>query len=128
MTDVIQPDGLLDTRRRGYSQARIDDGRLFISGIASRSDDDWEPVGDDIEAQARQVFDILEAVLMEVDRDLSAVSKVTTYLVDVKRDATGYGTVWDERFDEPYPCHTLLGVRELAVDGFLVEIDVDATL
>lgn len=128
MTRVIQPESLLDTRRRGYSQARIDDGRLFISGIASRSNDDWEPVGDTIEEQTRRVFEILEIVLDEAGCDLSDVAKLTTYLVDVRRDMEGYMSVKRGLFEEPYPCSTLLGVDELAVEGFLIEIDVEATL
>ncbi|MDY6819474.1 MAG: RidA family protein [Halobacteriales archaeon] len=128
MTEVIQPEDTLDTRERGYSQARIDDGVLFTSGIASRQSDGWIAHGDDIETQAAHVFDTLETVLAEVDKDLSDVSKVTTYLIDVPRDSEGYLEVWNERFDDPYPCHTLLGVNELAVPEFLVEIDAEVVL
>lgn len=128
MTDVIQPDGTLDTRQRGYSQARIDDGVLFISGIASRKSDGWVAHGSDIETQATHVFDTLATVLAEVDKDLSDVSKVTTYLIDVPRDSEGFLSVWNDRFSEPYPCHTLLGINELAVPEFLVEIDAEVVL
>lgn len=128
MTEVIQPDGTLDTRERGYSQARIDDGILFISGIASRESDGWIAHGSDIETQARHVFDTLATVLAEVDKDLGDVSKVTTYLINVPRDSDGYLEVWNDRFDAPYPCHTLLGVNELAVPEFLVEIDAEVVL
>ena len=128
MTEVIQPNGLLDTRQRGYSQARIDDGRLFISGIGSRSDEDWEVVGSDIETQTRRVFEILETVLNEVDGDLRNVSKLTTYLIDVQRDIDGYTDVKMELFDEPYPSSTLIGVKELAIEELLIEIDADVTL
>lgn len=128
MTEVIQPLELLDTRRRGYSQARIDDGQLFISGIASRGDDDWVVVGEGIEAQTRRVFDILEVILEEVGGDLTDVSKLTTYLVNLQRDMDGYAAVKDGYFEEPFPCSTLLGIDQLAVDGCLVEVDAEATL
>jgi enamine deaminase RidA (YjgF/YER057c/UK114 family) len=74
------------------------------------------------------VFDTLETVSAEVDCDLSAVSKATTYLVNIDRDATGYSNVWHERFDEPYPCHRLLGIKKIVVNGFLVEIDLEAII
>ena len=128
MVQIIQPEGLMDTRQRGYSQARIQNGELYISGIASR-EGDWVAYGDDIETQTRRVFAILERVLTAVDRDLSDVAKVTTYLTEMRRDHDAYLEVWNEVFEEgPYPCHTLLGIDELAVEGFLVEVDAEVPL
>ena len=121
----IQPDGLIDSTRMHYSQAIVDGNDVYVSGQVGW-DEHYEIAGDDIVSQAEQAFDNIEILLAEIDRELSDVKKVTTHLVDPPERLEEYQTVYDEVFDaEPYPCHTILGVESLAMEEFLVEIEVE---
>lgn len=125
---VINPDTLFDPSANYANHALIDRGTLYISGQVSL-DADGNLVGEDIEAQAKRSFENLGAILDAVDRDFADVAKVTSYLVDIHRDYEQYKEVWAEYFgDEPYPCHTALGVEALAVEGLLVEIEAEMPL
>lgn len=127
-TEVINPDGFEDTTKRSYSRARIDNDVLYISGLVG-SDVGHEPVRPDITSQSEQIFKNLKQILAEVGLTLADVPKVTTYLVNAQKDYDEYKQVWSEYFtDEPYPCHTLIGVDELARESYLVEVDVNISL
>ena len=66
-----------------------------------------------IEAQARQVFRNLRALLEEAGGDLGHVVQLTVYLVDSK-DLAGLNNVYKEFFvQEPYPTRATIIVREL---------------
>ena len=125
MTTVIRPKNLPDTVSRGYSQARIDNGHISISGMVGRIGE-FKPVGKDMTSQARQAFSNIETILAELDKNLSDISKVTSYLIEPRKHLQEYSAVWKEVFtEEPYPCHTLVGVHQLVQEAYLVEIDVE---
>lgn len=127
-TDVIAPAGLADTRADQYSQARVEGRRVYVSGMVGR-DEQFRPVGPDIESQAWQAFANIETILEAAGCGLGDVSTVTSYLVDAQQRYPDYERVWKDVFDsEPYPCHTAVGVAELVREGFFVEIDVEARL
>ena len=123
---IIEPDGLIDTQRMHYSQAIVEeDGSVYMSGQVGW-DDQFEIAGDDITSQARQVYENVEILLEDADRDLEDVRKVTSYLVDAPANLEDYLAVWEDVFDEePYPCHTILGVDSLALEEFLLEVEVE---
>ena len=127
-TDVIAPAGLADTRADQYSQARVEGRRVYVSGMVGR-DEQFDPVGDDTESQARRAFANVETVLEAAGCGLEDVSTVTSYLVDAQQRYPAYERVWKDVFEaEPYPCHTAVGVAELVREGFFIEIDVEAQL
>ena len=123
---IIEPDGLIDTQRMHYSQAIVEeDGSVYMSGQVGW-DDQFEIAGDDITSQARQVYENVEILLEDADRDLEDVRKVTSYLVDAPANLEDYLEVWEDVFDEePFPCHTILGVESLALEEFLLEVEVE---
>jgi len=121
------PDGLYDSTERGYVHAVVADGTLHMSGQVA-TDADGNVVGEDIETQTRQAFENVGRLLEEVGADFEDVVKVTSYLVDVQGDYDGYKTAFGEFFDDPLPCHTMLGVADLADEAFLVELEVEAPL
>jgi hypothetical protein len=52
--------------------------------------------------------------------------KVTTHIINPHdRYFEGYKSVYWETFDEPYPCHTVLGADQLAHEQYLLEIEVE---
>jgi 2-iminobutanoate/2-iminopropanoate deaminase len=127
MGRTIQPDGLFDASDRLYSQARIDDGVLSVSGQVGW-DEDGELVGPDVESQTTRAFENVRLVLEEVEEDLDSVTKVTSYFTAIEDDFAAYKRVWDETFDRPYPAHTALGVEALAEPELCVEIEVEVPL
>jgi 2-iminobutanoate/2-iminopropanoate deaminase len=82
-------------------------------------------VDGDARAQARQVLDNLEQVLLAAGATLDDVVKTTTFLVDLD-DRTAVGAARQERFAAPPPANSLLVVRSLAHPSFRVEIEAVA--
>jgi reactive intermediate/imine deaminase len=121
---TINPESTPDSSEYGYSHAVVADGTFYISGQVGM-DDDRELAGEDVASQTRQAFDNVEAILAEIDCEMSDVVKVTAYIVDPHSRFPAYNEVYQERFSEPYPCHTVLGVEQLAGPEYLVEIEVD---
>jgi reactive intermediate/imine deaminase len=120
----INPDSAPDSSAHGYSHAIIAGDTFYMSGQVGM-DGDRNLAGEDIAAQTRQAFDNVEAILAEIERDLSDVVKVKAHIVDPHERFEAYNEVYQERFGEPYPCHTVLGVEQLAGPEYLVEIEVE---
>lgn len=125
-TDVM-PAELHDSSRFNYTHAVVADGTFHMSGQVA-TDADGGIVGDDVETQARQVFDNVGYILAELDRSLDDVVKVTSYVVDIREHYDDYNAVYDDLFEGRAPCHTLLGVENLGSEAFLVEVEVDVPL
>jgi 2-iminobutanoate/2-iminopropanoate deaminase len=121
------PEGLYDSTERQYVHAVVADGTLYMSGQVA-TDADGDVVGEDIEAQTRQAFENVGRILEEAGAGFEDVVKVTSYLVDIHGDYDGYKRAFAEFFDDPLPCHTMLGVADLAREEFLVELEVEAPL
>ena len=100
---------------------------LFISGIPPTDAKGNVVGGDDVAAQARQVFVNMKAVLDAAGATFADVLKVTVYLLDVD-DRKKINPVRQEFFGAARPASTLVGVRELAIPGMKVEIEAVAGL
>ena len=100
---------------------------LFISGIAPLDRDAKLVGGDDVVAQARQVFECMKKVLTAAGADFGDILKVTVFLTDVS-DRSKINPVRKEFFGSALPASTLIGVRELAVPGMKIEIEAVAGL
>jgi 2-iminobutanoate/2-iminopropanoate deaminase len=125
---VIAPADVADASNHHFSPAVVADGTLYVSGQVG-TDEDGEYVGDGVEAQARQAFDNVAAILAAVDRDLADVVKVTSYIVDIRDRYEAYQRVYRRVFPtEPFPCHTALGVESLASETPVVEVEVEAPI
>jgi 2-iminobutanoate/2-iminopropanoate deaminase len=108
-----------------YNQAIVDGDDVSLSGQVGW-DEHYEIAGEDVVSQAEQAFDNIETLLAEMGRDLSEVKKVTTHLLDPPERLEAYQAVYNDVFDaEPYPCHTILGVESLAMEDFLIEIEIE---
>ncbi len=122
---AINPPELKDARSIGYNHGRIDGGTFYMAGQVAM-DADSNIVGEDIETQARKAFENVGALLDAVGKTYADVAKVTTHIVDVDEHYhDGYKQVYDETFEEPYPCHTVLSPDALAHEEYLVEIEVE---
>jgi 2-iminobutanoate/2-iminopropanoate deaminase len=100
---------------------------LFISGIVGVDGRGALVGGDDVAAQALQVFENMRAVLDEAGCRFEDVVKVTVYLTDVD-DRPKINPVRREVFGDTRPSSTLVEVSRLAVPGAKVEIDAVALI
>jgi 2-iminobutanoate/2-iminopropanoate deaminase len=109
-----------------YAHAVVAGDSLYISGIVP-VDAAGRVVGEDVVAQARQVFAILAQVLAAAGASAADVVKVVVYLLDID-DRPKINPVRQEFFGESRPASTLVEVSRLAVDGALLEIEAVAYL
>jgi 2-iminobutanoate/2-iminopropanoate deaminase len=119
---IIQPKSLNDPRPR-YSQAILTEGGklLFIAGQTA-SDKDGNVVGKgDIKAQTRQVFDNIKAVLEAAGGSLDSLVMTTTYITD-RQYREGYNEVRRGMYKKDPPTSTLVIVKGLANEDYLIEI------
>src|SRR5260221_10245369 len=119
----IQPVSLLDPRPR-YSQGIQTTGGslLFIAGQTA-VDVSGQVVGKgDIERQAEQVFRNLAAVLEAAGGSFDNLVMTTTYLTDVAY-RPAYNAERLKHYPREAPTSTLVVVKSLANEDFLIEID-----
>jgi reactive intermediate/imine deaminase len=100
---------------------------LFIAGIPPTDRSGKVVGGDDVAAQARQVFRNMKLVLDAAGASFADILKVTVYLLDVN-DRSKINPVRKEFFGDARPASTLIGIRELAIPGMKVEIEAGAGL
>lgn len=125
---IINPPKLKDARDIGYNHAIVDDGTFYMAGQVAM-DENSNIVGADIETQARKAYENVKILLETIGKTLADIAKVTTHIVDPKSHYyDGYKKVYWETFNEPYPCHTVLGHEQLANEDYLLEIEVEVPL
>jgi 2-iminobutanoate/2-iminopropanoate deaminase len=100
---------------------------LFVSGLVAVDGDGNLVGGDDVVAQARQVFENLRAVLGAAGCGFGDVVKVTIFLTDVD-DRPRINPIRQEVFGEMRPASTLVEVPCLAVPGAKIEIEAVAAI
>jgi 2-iminobutanoate/2-iminopropanoate deaminase len=121
----LDVDGLPDPISH-YADAVLAGDTLYISGIVP-VDEHGAVVGDDIVAQARQVFDLMGRVLAAAGGAPGDVAKVTVYLLDID-DRARINPVREAFFGDARPASTLVEVSRLAVPGARLEIEAIAHL
>jgi 2-iminobutanoate/2-iminopropanoate deaminase len=108
-----------------YSQAVQVDGWLYASGQLPMT-----PAGDmvegDIEIQAEQVFNNIEAILKASGGSLSQVVKATVFVQDLN-DFARLNAVYERRFAGHKPARSTVEVARLPRDA-RVEIEIIARL
>jgi 2-iminobutanoate/2-iminopropanoate deaminase len=110
-----------------YADAVVAGDTLYVSGIVPVDAAGAVVGGDDVVAQARQVFAIMQRVLAAAGAEPADVVKVTVYLLDVE-DRPLINPVRQEFFGSTRPASTLVEVSRLAVPGARLEIEAIAHL
>jgi reactive intermediate/imine deaminase len=105
-----------------YSQAVIVNHSLYVSGQIPLDPKTMETVEGGFEAQARQVFENLTAVLLAADCNWSQVVKLNVYMLDLTKFAK-LNEIMSEYVTEPYPARAAVQVAGLPRN---VEIEIDA--
>ena len=104
-----------------YSQAVRVGNTIWVSGQIPLDPRTKELIGGDIEAQTRQVFDNLKAIVIAAGATFDEVVKANVYLTDLSHFAT-VNKVMAEYFREPYPARAAVGVAALP-RGAQVEVE-----
>jgi 2-aminomuconate deaminase len=107
-----------------YPHARKVGNLLFLSGIGSRSatdnsipglelDSEGNIVKYDIEAECRQCFANVKAVLEASGSSWDKIIDVTVFLTNMKKDFPVYNKVYAEYFATVQACRTTVEVKSL---------------
>ncbi len=107
-----------------YPHARRAGDLLFLSGVGPRQpgsntvpgnvhDADGRLVGYDLEAQCRQVFANVRAVLEASGARWEDLVDVTVFLTDMQRDFAAYNRLYSEYFAGVDACRTTVGISAL---------------
>ena len=105
-----------------YSQAVRSGNHIFTSGQIPLDPATGALVEGDITAQARRVFENLQAVCTAAGSSFADVVRVGIYLVDLA-DFAAVNAVMADYFEAPYPARSTIGVASLP-KGARVEIDL----
>jgi 2-iminobutanoate/2-iminopropanoate deaminase len=113
----------------GFSQAwKVDGARsvVFLAGQIPVSAE-GTVVAEDFDAQARQVFGNIRAVLDQAGVGFDAVVKLTVFLTDISKLAD-YRRIKSEFIPGAQPASTAVEVRSLAIPGIMIEVEAIAVL
>ena len=100
---------------------------LFISGMVALDSENNVVAPGDVVGQAEFIFGNIGRILGQAGGGFANVLRVTVYLLDVS-DRTRINPLRQEVFGNTRPASTLIGVRELALPGLLIEVEAIAGL
>lgn len=125
--EIIHPKSVHSTRGVGYSHVARVGNTYYIAGQIAL-DRDGKLVGKgDVEAQCRQVYANLRAILEELGGGMQSIVKLTTYLTNPAH-LQSFRNVRNATLREPFPPNTLLFITALASPDYLVEIEAIAVI
>ena len=125
-----------------YPHARRAGNLLFLSGVGPRTagsdasdshipglelDKNGNFITFDFEAQCRQVFDNVRAILEASGSSWNELIDVQVFLVNMKRDFHTYNRIYAEYFAENQPCRTTVEVSSLPTP-IAIELKCIATI
>lgn len=116
---VVQPSGLRDAARSGYSHGVVAGETLYVSGQISEADG--------IEAQMAEALDGVRQVVEAAGGTMADVVKLTVFTT-VDDCWTRTEAVRREALCEPWPAVTMVLVRGLALPHLLLEVEAVAVL
>jgi reactive intermediate/imine deaminase len=123
---AIVPDGVAPPGG-SYSHAMAATGEVVMVAGQVGVDADGTLAGPDAEAQARQAYRNLVAVLEAAGAGPGDVIKLTTFLTDAA-DAAAVGRARGEFFEAPYPASSVVVVAGLLQPDWVVEIEAVAVV
>ncbi len=136
MNDIITPNAAKPLG--AYPHARQVGNLLFLSGIGSRNpadnsipglelDNKGNTLKYDIEAECKQVFANVKAVLEAAGSSWDNIVDVTVFLTNMKNDFAVYNKIYGEYFTDVQACRTTVEVKNLPTP-IAIELKVIATI
>lgn len=114
-----------------YMAGKVSSGGrvVYVSGQLAETATGERPAAGDAEAEARQIFENIRAVLTAAGGDLTDIVKLNIYLTDLS-DRQAVAKVRQELFpdDRRLPTSTMVQVAGLIYPDCRVEIDAIAVL
>lgn len=110
-----------------YTDAVRADDLVFVSGCVPVDGAGTLVGGDDVVAQARQVFHNIGEILAAAGATFSDVVKVTVFLTQIE-DRADVDVVRREVFGSARPASTLVEISRLLVPGARIEVEAVAQL
>ncbi|GGD72447.1 RidA family protein [Croceicoccus mobilis] len=127
----INPASLYESVGYGFSHAALDEanGTLHLAGQVAW-DKDYNVIGEDVAAQARQALANIKIVLEEAGSSIDKLLRLRTYIVDYDPSKLeALGPVLGEFYGDVVPApNSIIGVQALALPPFLIEIEAIATV
>ncbi len=108
-----------------YSQAVVVNNMVFTSGQIPVNPQTGE-IPEEIEAQAKQVFENLKNLLKDAGSGIDKAIKTTVFIKNMDDFAT-VNKIYGEYFTEPYPARSCVEVSRLP-KGVLIEVEVIAEI
>jgi reactive intermediate/imine deaminase len=127
MKKILNPEKV--HRRPNYNQGiLVTPGKLLFIAGQTAVDSKGNIVGkDNIEAQAKQVYENIKAILDEAGGTFDDIVKTTIYITDIK-NREGLHKVRKKYFTGDQATSTLLVIKGLAREEFLMEIEAIAVI
>ena len=127
MKEYINPPGLFPSLQYGFSQivAARDGKTVYLSGQVAWDDKEQLVGPGDLRAQTRQTLENIRTAMQAAGGKLTDVVSMRIYIVeDVLHESRHVGEALREYFPaDSAPATTWIGVRALANEEFLIEIE-----
>ena len=107
-----------------YSQGIIANGFIFVAGQGGLIPGTKTPIEGGIQAQTRQTFENIKAILAAAGTSLDKVVKMNVYLTDIN-DFAAMNEIYASFFGAEPPARTTVQVAKLPL-GLIVEIEATA--
>ena len=122
---IVPPELLAASDQLKMSPGILSGGHLFLTGMTGGGPDGRMP--EDPEAQMRNAFDKIGAVLAEAGLTFRSIVEMTSYHVGLRGHFDLFDSVRLAYLEEPYPAWTAVEVAGLRREGAIVEIRVIAS-
>jgi 2-iminobutanoate/2-iminopropanoate deaminase len=109
-----------------YSQGIIANGFIFVAGQGGIVPGTKTPIEGGIQAQTRQTFENIKAILEAAGTSLDKVVKMNVYLTDIG-DFAAMNEIYASFFGAEPPARTTVQVAKLPL-GLIVEIEATALI
>jgi enamine deaminase RidA (YjgF/YER057c/UK114 family) len=113
--------------RVGYCRAIRAGDHVYVTGTVAVEPDGTPHAPNDAYGQAKRALEIIETAIAELGARREHVVRTRIFVTDIARWSE-FGRAHAEFFGEHRPATTMVEVRRLIADDFLVEIEADAVV
>lgn len=113
--------------RVGYCRAIRAGDHVYVTGTVAVEPDGSPHAPGDGYRQAKRALEIIEAAIVQLGARREHVVRTRIFVTDIARWSE-FGRAHAEFFGEHRPATTMVEIRKLISDDFLVEIEADAVV